>query len=37
MNIDLEDLLRQGIDRLPAEVPAGLADRAACQVLGTAL
>ena len=32
MNIDLEDLLRQGIDRLPAEVPAGLAHRAARQV-----
>jgi hypothetical protein len=31
MNIDLEDLLRQGIDRLPAEVPAGLAHRAARQ------
>jgi len=29
MNIDLEDLLRQGIDRLPAEVPADLAHRAA--------
>jgi hypothetical protein len=29
MNIDLEDLLRQGIDRLPAEVPAGLTQRAA--------
>jgi hypothetical protein len=29
MTIDLEDLLRQGIDRLPAEVPAGLAHRAA--------
>jgi hypothetical protein len=32
MNIDLEDLLRQGIDRLPAEVPAGLTLRAARQV-----
>ena len=32
MNIDLEDLLRQGIDRLPAEVPAGLTQRAARQV-----
>ncbi len=31
MNIDLEDLLRQGIDRLPAEVPAGLTHRAARQ------
>ena len=31
MNIDLEDLLRQGIDRLPAEVPAGLTQRAARQ------
>jgi hypothetical protein len=31
MNIDLEDLLRQGIDRLPAEVPVGLTHRAACQ------
>jgi hypothetical protein len=29
MNTDLEDLLRQGIDRLPAEVPAGLTHRAA--------
>ncbi len=29
MNIDLEDLLRQGIDRLPAEVPADLTARAA--------
>jgi hypothetical protein len=29
MNFDLEDLLRQGIDRLPAEVPAGLTQRAA--------
>lgn len=29
MSIDLEDLLRQGIDRLPAEVPAGLTRRAA--------
>jgi len=29
MDIDLEDLLRQGIDRLPAEVPAGLTHRAA--------
>ncbi|HEX6520865.1 MAG TPA: hypothetical protein VF070_12770 [Streptosporangiaceae bacterium] len=29
MNIDLEDLLRQGIDRLPGEVPAALAHRAA--------
>jgi hypothetical protein len=28
MNTDLEDLLRQGIDRLPDEVPAGLAHRA---------
>jgi hypothetical protein len=32
MNIDLEDLLRRGIDRLPAEVPAGLAHRAARRV-----
>lgn len=31
MNIDLEDLLRQGIDRLPAEVPADLTHRAARQ------
>lgn len=31
MNIDLEDLVRQGIDRLPAEVPAGLTHRAARQ------
>ncbi|MBV9380795.1 MAG: hypothetical protein JOY82_23065 [Streptosporangiaceae bacterium] len=31
MNADLEDLLRQGIDRLPAEVPAGLTHRAARQ------
>jgi hypothetical protein len=31
VNIDLEDLLRQGIDRLPAEVPAGLTHRAARQ------
>jgi hypothetical protein len=31
MNIDLEDLLRQGIDRLPGEVPADLARRAARQ------
>lgn len=31
MNTDLEDLLRQGIDRLPAEVPAGLTHRAARQ------
>jgi hypothetical protein len=31
MNIDVEDLLRQGIDRLPAEVPAGLTHRAARQ------
>ncbi len=31
MNIDLEDLLRQGIDRLPSEVPAGLTHRAARQ------
>ena len=29
MNIDFEDLLRKGIDRLPAEVPAGLMHRAA--------
>jgi hypothetical protein len=28
MNTDLEDLLRQGIDRLPAEVPADLTHRA---------
>jgi hypothetical protein len=32
MNIDLEDLLRQGIDRLPAEVPDGLTHRAARRV-----
>jgi hypothetical protein len=32
MNIDIEDLLRQGIDRLPAEVPADLTQRAARQV-----
>jgi hypothetical protein len=31
MNTDLEELLRQGIGRLPGEVPAGLADRAARQ------
>jgi hypothetical protein len=31
MNVDLEDLLRQGIDRLPAEVPAGLTHRATRQ------
>ena len=31
MNTDLEDLLRQGIDRLPDEVPAGLVHRAARQ------
>lgn len=31
MNVDLEDLLREGIDRLPAEVPAGLTRRAARQ------
>jgi hypothetical protein len=31
MNIDFEDLLREGIDRLPAEVPAGLMHRAARQ------
>lgn len=31
MNVDLEDLLRQGIDRLPAEVPADLAHQAARQ------
>ena len=31
MNIGLEDLLRQGIDRLPAEVPAGLTHRASRQ------
>ncbi|MBV9448746.1 MAG: hypothetical protein JO345_22890 [Streptosporangiaceae bacterium] len=31
MNTDLEDLLRQGIDRLPAEVPAGLTHRAVSQ------
>jgi len=31
MNIDLEDLLRQGIDRLPAEMPASLTHRAARQ------
>jgi hypothetical protein len=31
MNIDLEDLLRQGIGRLPGEVPAGLTRRAAHQ------
>ena len=31
MNIDLEDLLRQGIDRLPTDVPAGLTHRAARQ------
>lgn len=32
MNTDLEDLLRQGIDRLPGEVPPGLAHRAGRQV-----
>ena len=32
MDIDLEDLLRQGIDRLPAEVPADLTYRAARRV-----
>lgn len=31
MNTDLEDLLRQGIDRLPGEVPARLGHRAARQ------
>jgi hypothetical protein len=31
MNIELEDLLRQGIDRLPDEVPAGLTHRAVRQ------
>jgi hypothetical protein len=32
MNTDLEDLLREGIDRLPAEVPADLSVRAARHV-----
>lgn len=32
MNTSLEDLLRQGIDRLPDEVPAGLTNLAARQV-----
>jgi hypothetical protein len=32
MTVDLEDLLRQGIDRLPDQVPADLARRAARQV-----
>lgn len=33
MTIDMEELLRQGIDRLPDEVPADLTDRAARQAL----
>lgn len=32
MDVDLEDLLRQGIERLPAEVPAGITHQAARQV-----
>jgi hypothetical protein len=32
VNTDIEDLLRQGIDRLPGEVPADLTHRAARQV-----